>query len=356
MKKIVAFGLLALTLCVFIISSVDDLTKVFAQAKYKSQAWWGSDKYQYGDLYGFCYLPHFRIKNVEGVSHLTRFDTTASETKKIDLYALSDSYTWGILQYPSLFHDVNKITFTKLNYRQVTSVSLDKTKKNVLLLECSERNLRILYEDTAYLKHFFDVNATVSTNTDAGSEKQADRIRLKFKLNDIDPNIEFNIWDYRFLTPFKEFKAQLYYSLFNRVSKGAYVSEDNKYLLLGETIDTVYKQSAFKPIGKTELNEIIRGINNTYDLYKSKGFDEVYMAIIPNPVSILYPHFHNYTYNRLVSLVQNNKALKCKIIDANAPFKQSKEQIYRYSDSHWNNNGERIWLSLVNNALANVEN
>ena len=271
MKKIVAFGLLTITLCVFIISSVDDLTKMFAHAKYKSKAWWGSDKYQYGDLYGFSYLPHFRIKDVEGIRNLTRFDTTANETKKIDLYALSDSYIWGILRYPSLFYHVNKITFTKLNYRQVTWVSLDKTKKNVLLLECSERNLRVLYEDTAYLKHFFEVHAMAANNTVAGNEKKAGGFRLNFKLNGIDPNIEFNTWDYRLLTPFKEFKAQLYYSLFNRINKGAYVSDDNKYLLLGETIDTVYKQSAFKAIGEAELNGIIQAINNTCDLYKSKG-------------------------------------------------------------------------------------
>ncbi len=159
-----------------------------------------------------------------------------------------------------------------------------------------------------------------------------------------------------FLTPLKEFKADTYYALFGRAGKGAYVSDDKKYLLYDLTIDTIYKQSSFKPIEKEELDGIISTLNNIYDLYRSKGFDEVYIAIIPNPVSILYPNYHGLVYNNLTTLVQSNKALKCKVIDANMPFKQTRQQIYCTSDSHWNFNGEKIWLSVVNNALLPFSN
>ncbi|MES2426017.1 MAG: hypothetical protein V4560_03555 [Bacteroidota bacterium] len=354
MKRL-AFAILTITFLIFIVSSVDDLTKMVAKVKYKTLSWWGTDKYRYGDLYGFTYLSKFRVDKPQGVDNLIHFDTIAAATKKIDLYALSDSYGWEIFKHPSLFRNVNKITFTRLNDRQVTPITLDTTKKNILLLETSERNIRLVYEDTAYLKHFFEVKNTADNNAKP-AQKQEESIRLKFKLNDIGANVEFNIWDYRFLTPFKEFKADTYYALFGRAGKGAYVSDDKKYLLYDLTIDTIYKQSSFKPIQKEELDGIISTLNNIYDLYRSKGFDEVYIAIIPNPVSILYPNYHGLVYNNLTTLVQSNKALKCKVIDANMPFKQTRQQIYCTSDSHWNFNGEKIWLSVVNNALLPFSN
>ena len=349
MKKL-TFGILTLTFLVFIVSSVDDLTKIAAKAKYKTLSWWGTDKYRYGDLYGFTYLSKFKIDNPQGEDNLIHFDTTAADSKKIDLYALSDSYGWEIFKHPSLFRNVNKITFTRLNDRQVTPITLDSTKKNILVLETSERNIRLVYEDTAYVKHFFEVQDKLVERPATG-KKQEDNIRLKFKLNDIDANVEFNIWDYRFLTPFKEFKSDMYYAMFSRTGKGAYVSDDKKYLLYDLTIDTIYKQSSFKPIEKQELEGIISTLNIIYDHYKSRGFDEVYIAIVPNPVSILYPHYHGLTYNNLITLVQNSKAMKCKVIDANTAFKQARQQIYCTSDSHWNYNGEKIWLSLANEAF-----
>ncbi|WP_462230739.1 hypothetical protein [Mucilaginibacter sp.] len=338
-----------MTFVVFIVSSMDDLTNWIARARNEKTGWWGTDRHRYGDLYGFTYLSKFRIQNPQGSDNLLRFDTVAPHTKKIDLYALSDSYGWGLFEHPSLFKNVNKIVYTRLNDRQTTDVTLDKTKKNVLLLETSERNVRLVYEDTTYMQHFFNIKDT--ENNVSPAFKKNDAFKLKYKLNDIDANIEFNLWDYSFLTPFKEFKADLYYSMFNRLSKGAYLSDDKKYLLYDLTIDTVYKQSSFKPVDKNELRGIIKVLNKVYDQYRSKGFDEVYIAIIPNPVSILYPNYHGLIYNNLISLVQNDRTLKCKVIDLNRVFKQTNEQVYCYSDTHWNRNGERIWLSLVNSAL-----
>jgi hypothetical protein len=349
MKKL-AFGILTLTFLIFIVSSIDDLTKIVAKAKYKTLSWWGTDKYRYGDLYGFTYLSKFRVDKPQGEDNLIHFDTTSGATKKIDLYALSDSYGWEIFKHPSLFRNVNKITFTRLNDRQITPIKLDSTKKNILILETSERNIRLVYEDTAYVKRFFDVQNTAPVQQATG-KRQEENVRLKFKLNGIDANVEFNIWDYSFLTPGKEFKADMYYSMFGRTGKGAYVSDDKKYLLYDLTIDTIYKQSSFKPIEKEELNAIISTLNSIYEHYKSKGFDEVYIAIIPNPVSILYPNYHGLKYNNLTTLVQNNKTLQCKVIDAHTAFKQTIQQIYCASDSHWNFNGEKIWLSLANEAF-----
>ncbi|WCT12952.1 hypothetical protein [Mucilaginibacter jinjuensis] len=350
MKKIVGITVVILTLIILIISSIDDVTKSIADLRYESKGWWGSDKYIYGDLYGFSYLPHFRMKDQKGKRNFITFQTP-QQFKDIDIYAMCDSYTGELFSEPSLFYHVDKTQFAVLSNRQTVPAKLDPHKRNILVLETSERNVRPVYKDTAYLTHFLDFNSGEQNNDQAGGAKPAKKIKLKFKLKDIDPNIEFNIWDYRFLTPFKELKAQVSYSMFNRVNHDVYVSDDQKYLLFAKTIDTVNLESAFKPIGKPELNDIINTMNRAYDYYKSKGFDEVYIAIIPNPVTILYPHYKGNTYNELIPLIQNNKALKCKVIDAYTPFKSSKAHLYSYSDTHWTFDGEKVWLSLLNKEL-----
>lgn len=350
MKKIVAITVIIVTLIVLVISSIDHVTKLIADFRYKSASWWGSDKYTYGDLYGLSYLPHFRMKDQKGNRNFMTFKTPR-QFKDIDLYAMSDSYTWSLFLEPQLFYHVNKIQFADFSDRQVIPVKLAPHKRNVLVLEASERNVRALYSDTAYLTRFLNFDAGRLQNNQSNTANPEKKISLKFKLKDIDPNIEFNLWDYRFLTPVKEVKAQLSYSMFNRVNHDVYVSDDQKYLLFAKTIDTVNYESAFKPIGKTELQEIINAMNRAYDFYKAKGFDEVYIAIIPNPVTILYPHFRGNTYNQLIPLIQNNKLLKCKVIDAYTPFKSSNAHLYSYSDTHWTYDGEKVWLSLLNKKL-----
>lgn len=347
MKKIVALTVVIFTLIILIISSIDDVTKSIADLRYNSKSWWGSEKYTYGDLFGFSYLPHFKMKDQKGKRNFITFQTPA-QFKDIDLYAMCDSYTGELFNEPSLFYHVDKTQFAVLSNRQTVPVKLDPHKRNILVLEASERNVRPVYKDTAYLTRFLDFDAGQQSNNQGVAGKPAKKIKFKFKLKEIDPNIEFNIWDYRFLTPIKELKAQLAYSMFNRVNHDVYVSDDEKYLLFAKTIDTVNLESAFKPIDKTELTQIISTMNKAYDYYKAKGFDEVYIAIIPNPVTILYPNFRGNTYNQLIPLIQNNKALKCKVIDTYTPFKSSKAHLYSYSDTHWTFDGEKVWLSLIN--------
>jgi hypothetical protein len=353
MKKILAVALLIIAVILLIISSIDDLTRAIASSRYDSTAWSGSEKYQYGDLYGLSYLAKFRVKKPQGVNNLVKVDTI-TQTRNIDLYAMTDSYTWGILEEPALFNNVNHIKFAVSNERQILPVTLDKTKKNILILESSERNVRALFSDTAYLKRFLDVQQVAQQAQTTQVKEIPKKISLKFKIKEIDPNIEFNTWDYRFLTPIKQLKAQLTHKLFNRVNPDVYVSPDEKYLLYGQTIDTTYIQSSFKPIGKKELNNIINAINNTANYYKAKGFDEVYLAIIPNPVTVLYPTYQGNIYNQLIPLIQNNKTLKCKVVDAYAAFKGSNHQLFCTSDTHWNYNGEKLWVELMNRELRMI--
>ena len=80
------------------------------------------------------------------------------------------------------------------------------------------------------------------------------------------------------------------------------------------------------------------------------GFDEVYLSIIPNKVSILSPDMGKY--NQLIERVQSDLNLKIPVIDTYSDFKKNPTKYYLKSDSHWTCEGRDIWLDKVNNILV----
>ena len=91
-------------------------------------------------------------------------------------------------------------------------------------------------------------------------------------------------------------------------------------------------------------------LNATFEYYKKDGFDEVYLSIIPNPVTILQP----LNYNGLIPALQNPIRLKGTfIIDMYSLFSQDPNpgRLYRIGDTHWSNMGIQVWLKYVNAEL-----
>lgn len=353
MKKTTAFVLLVIAALIFLTSAVDDLTKFFSDNRKTPTAlksWWGSDKYQYGDLYGMTYLPQFRNADPAAKDELVK-DWDCGEVKsEINIYALSDSYTWDIFKDPANFCNAGKSGFAASNFHNVLPVKFDSTKKNIIVIESTERNVRTMLADTAYLVRFISLLKGNANNGNLKTDEERRKFHFNFRLKNNEANYEFNIWDYRFLTPLKELKAKVTFDWFKRTSPDATVSDDGKFLLLKSTVDTAFLESSFKPVSESEIKKIVTGLNKVYDHYKQLGFDEIYLAIIPNPVTILYPEYKNFKYNQLIPRIQNNPGLKLTVFDSYRLFKNSpeKEKLYKHSDTHWTAFGKQLWLRQFN--------
>jgi hypothetical protein len=351
MRRIIGIVILVFASIVFIMSAVGDITNGFFELRRNAtleNKWWSSDKGGTGDLYGFTCLPQFAVSDT---SVLKQPDCTGA-VKNYNIYALTDSYTIDIFRQPSYFCGANKVGYAFSNRHDVLPVYLDKTQLNIVMIECVERNVRTALADTAHLKEFITILKEPISETKATEE--AHGFRFNFNIKNLDGDYETNIWDYRFLRPLKQFKAKMTYDLFNRTYVDAFVSPDGKYLLYQPTVDTAYTESSYRPIDTKELNTIVNTLNLAYAHYKKLGFDDVYLSIIPNSATILYPNYRGQKYNQLIPKIQNHPNLKLKVFDIYNVFKNSpdKDKLFQRADTHWTRFGSMVWLNEFNRKMA----
>lgn len=350
MRAVFITGLL-LVASLFIISSVDDLTRMVNGPRGRARTWWGTGRHPYGDLYSLSYLPNFRIPvPAEDVEQLTGAGLN-TEDKTINLYALSDSYLWGLLDHPQLFNKVNQIKYVVSNTHNIQPIVLDTSKRNVLIMEVVERNVRPLFSDSLYLQSFLHFYKPGDDTSKIKTATYRARFHFKFKIKEIDNNIEYNVWDYRLFTPLKEAKAGFTYRYFNRTHKDVAVSADGKQLFYGPTVDTAGELSSFSKVSNAQLDDLVNNLNAAAAHYKKQGFKAVYLSVIPNPVTIMAPGFHGYRYNGLIPRLQQHPALELKVIDTYSAFVKSPLPLFLRNDTHWNLEGKKTWLGLVNDAL-----
>jgi hypothetical protein len=356
-RRTIGICILVFASLLFIISAVSDFTRYFFELRLSPKAlesWWGSDKGASGDLYGITSLPQFRISNASGKDYSVKPPDCGDIKKSYNIYAFSDSYTEQVFKHPHNFCGANETACAFTNNSDVIPVYLDKTRKNIVMIECVERDVRTRLADTGYLMRFITLLKEKPKNVKLADGKYHFDFHFNFKIKNADGDYETNIWDYRFLRPLKELKAKMNYDLFNRTYVDAIVSPDGKYLLYQCTVDTSYLQSSYRPIGNPELRSIIAGLNKVYDHYKQLGFDEVYLSIIPNPATILYPNYKGLQYNQLIPKIENDPSLKLKVFDIYQLFKNSpdKDKIYQHSDTHWTKFGSQFWLNEFNRQMA----
>lgn len=346
MKKFFSILVLIFFTAVYLLSTSDFIMKKVAPFRYELDSPLGSDKYRYGDLYGLCYLKDFKI-------YTEKKQPVLSDCKKpgdVNLYMICDSYLWSFVKTDSIFCNVNKLKYARWLYFEQVEEKMDTAKKNILIIESSERFARKLLKDTA------DMYSSMRVSTD-NPKTIAERIPeslwekiLRYLYNEnINQNLEFNLFDYRFLTPFKELKAELNYRLFGRTNNDVSVSSDKKYLLYGPTADSTKTTSSFNPFSDKEIDETVMQLNREYEHFKTLGFDEIYLSLIPNPVSIVDPGFGKY--NNFINRIQNSTALRMPVIDIYNIFRKIPGEVYFRSDSHWNYEGFQIWVYEVNKRL-----
>jgi hypothetical protein len=346
MVKILGYGAMVFCLLLYIASSSDYLTREVMTFKRHTNSPLKSDTYRYGDLFGMSCLPAFQIsRDRNSVVNRVR---CASE-RSIDLYALCDSYVWSYVESDSLFCGVNKFEYATINERNRIEVDLDTSKTNILLIEMAERNVRPTLHDD-YISSFLGLR-----HSKAGENlKPADHFAFDDILfhKDINRNIEAIFWETSIFTPIKTFKSKVNYRLFNRIDEQVVISDSERYLFYKPTTDTTSYVSSFQSITSAEFEGMIEKLNNGYAYYRKLGFDEVYLSIIPNPVTILEPGHRNLRHNQLIQQIEGSEKLKMPVVDIYSDFKNSPLELYYRSDTHWNMTGAILWLNKFNQLLA----
>ena len=333
---------------VFILSSNVNFMKIWAQYRYSGASKLPSDKYRFGDLYGFSYLAQYKKREFIA-DDVKPYYLRNKLTRNVDLYSICDSYLWAFNPIDSLMHNTNSFNFTRWGY-DAKKFHLNPSKKNVLLLEIVERNALGAFSDTAYVYRHLGVVSSVSEETVTDMFPSVGWAKNIFNKN-IDTNLEFNLFEYPIFTPFKELKAQLNYSVFNRQSSDVIVSKIRNQLYYGPTVTATEKSSSFRPITDGKIDTLVTSLNQIYQHYRKAGFSEVYLVIMPNPVTILEPELG--VYNDFLPRTQYNKILKIPVIDIYSKFNKIKSQpIYQISDSHWAKLGFLTGIAKIDSAIA----
>ena len=271
----------------------------------------------------------------------------AGYAKNTALYLYGDSYTWSL-------HDSD---FTSSEYHFINlylggKYHLDTTKKNILVIEIAELSIRDHFKDTHMTEALHD---TVPLKTSAGfidiKRNKASYASLGFNLHldelfnsRINQNLEYNLFNYRFMYSFFLCKAAMNYYVFSRASGDVVISENGDYLLFKEAL--AYTN---KPVPADEMKTLLNDLNIIYDHFKQQGFREVYLSMIPSTTSVVQPK----GYNNMIPELQSDPRLRMKIIDAWAALKDGRQDYFCHGDTHWNRNGEQKWLDMVNAILLN---
>jgi hypothetical protein len=312
----------------------------------------GSDKSGLGWLYTMCYLPEYRIPY-----YFTTHPAKKTAKKAIDLYLFSDSY----LFFPAKqVHFYGLDTLIKIKWWDVSKYrkirSLNSKKHNLLVIEMTERYVRdictnyygminLLIIDTSFHEKLMKKNTSMPFTFSMYLEKH-------FFNPNINSNLELNLFDYRPFRPMKELKAKFNFKIFKRLNNDVFVDTAYKFLYYMPTVQGEQKMNSFYPLDSTELPIICSTLNKVYDYYKMKGFEEVYFAIIPNPVTMVNPRIGNY--NNLIPKLYSIDSLRMKIFDIYSIYAKCPQKYYSRNDTHWSSQGLQTWLDGFNKILEKV--
>jgi hypothetical protein len=361
MKKILFASVGLLFLSIYVASSSRDLMKNIVQRRDNACKQLQPSGHLYGGLYGLCFLPGY--KSEVWYEKPVISPATCKDPRKINLYAICDSYLNGFVRSDTIFCGVRSYRPTSWGPEPMTDVELDSTEINVLLIERVERafpeiTLQNYLEKIKFRDKHKNGEENPGTTSKAGQPvfvRAYEKIENAYALlmnENIKQNLEYNLFDYLCFIPLKEMKAWLNYRLFGHLHEMVAVIPGYPYLFLRETVDPKSARSSFRQIDDAGIDSIVSRLNATYAYYRHKGFDEVFYTVTPNPVSIICPGYGRY--NNVIRRVRDHPGLVMPMIDLIDRFDTTGCQLYFNSDSHWNFNGFNIWVNELNNRLRTV--
>lgn len=316
--------------------------------------WWGVYDWLYGNLSGMSHLDF--VKRFRTPEDYSGKRPVYNVPKNIALFLQGDSYT----RHPQL-KDINFAGVSEFHFFSRGAQNhyhMDTTKRNLLIIEIAESRVRETFRDLKTIDEICDGEETENINKKNDLQPAITKycspvpdIKLdRFFNKHIGQNLEFNLFNYNFMVPLFGSKAAINYYLFDRASGDITISDDGNFLFIKETVSDTDDQSSFSKISATDIGYIVDNLNKVYRHYRTAGFKEVYLSIIPNNVSIMEPE----KYNRLTPLIQNDTRNEMKIIDLYSVYKNSGASFYLPGDTHWNDMGFLVWLKTVNEKLLNA--
>jgi len=319
-----------------------------SDARNDHDEWWGSHFAYEGDLVGMSYL--YYIKDFHKPRQRAYEPRTCAGDTGINLVIWGDSYTqhFGDTCFCAAKFQYGRRYFSTLDYE------IDSTKKNVLIIESTERLVRDYFANNRMANEV----KRKRTNQQVAIvyPEQPSKVLAGFSMpqisslfnEHINQNIEYNLFSYNFMSTARKVKALINYIVFNRASGNVVVSANGDRMFLKETTLNKKIEGYATPLPDSEIDKLVEVFNDLDSRYKAAGFDKVYLSIIPNAVTIYQPE----KYNGLIPRIQNHPKLKMKCIDIYTPFKQHPKNMYWRGDTHWSNAGADVWLKMVNSVLA----
>lgn len=313
-----------------------------------------SDHWRFGDLYGLCFIPKFKLKLEPFNAYIKNPKNPL--TNRV-LYIIGDSFLADKV-LNGAFDGFDYVVFLDSRF-PFGPVLLDSSKQNYLILEFAERNLnRYRFDKTSEIKWTEnDIKSKINFNKTVLASQQNTTLPVTFweRLNkilfnkDLSRNLDLLLFDDCIFTPVKESKASLNYNILGRTPKEVAISTDKERLLMNATVDTSNLQSAFRKIGENEINVLTDNLNKAKNYYISIGFKKVILAVIPNAVSIYDPG--RMGYNHLLERVEQRNIFP--VLSVFKKFQKSTKNLYYKSDTHWNPLGLDIWVHEANQTLLN---
>ncbi len=179
-----------------------------------------------------------------------------------------------------------------------------------------------------------------------------------FKKNSFTPetadHLEHLLFSADWILPLKEFKASLTLNLFDRVNASASLSKDRKHIFYYKDTDTTLINSSYSRLDDSELDQMVANMDSTVKAYKNKGFEHVFVSIIPSKASILAPE--DGAYNHLVERFEEKAAGRFPVIDIYKQYSENRFKVFEFNETHWTCFGKNIWVnnttSLINKSIS----
>lgn len=358
MQKLIAFLVFVFCVATLYLTSSNVGMKWITQDRYSRIGAFGADKYIFGDLYGLSYLSKFKnLKDSNFVPLPSKQQIL--EANAASLFILGDSYLYSFFKEDTRYYlNIEQVKFIRWSVANPVEILPQKNKKNILLIESVERNMSGLFNLNAVklrLERVEKENPPYNSRQKLSlfASKIDAVIREGLYHKSLEANIEFTWFNFGFLAPIKELKADFNLNFFHRADKEVGISKDHQFLYLAETINPSHPGSSFSYISEKQLKSLVNELNAIQKHYRAKGFDEVIFSIIPNPVAVLKTE--DKPLNHIIQRIKTHPDFKGILIDPTNDLSKNAAWNFFASDSHWNQRGAKIWLDQFNLQLKSLD-